>query len=114
MSPFWIANEGRHPVEEVVQLYLRDDVASTTRPVKALKRFTRIALAPGERKYVRFTLGGSDFELLDANLAPAVEAGTFTILIGGSSETLLEGRFIVGGDRGRVSTSLQPGFRRFS
>ncbi len=100
---FWIVNEGRHSVEEVVQLYLRDDVASTTRPVKALKRFARIALAPGERKPVRFTLGRSDFELLDANLLPVVEAGGFTLLVGGSSQTVLERQFIVVGDHRNAS-----------
>ena len=98
---FWIANEGSYLVEEVVQLYLRDDVASTTRPVKALKRFARIPLAPGERKPVRFTLGRSDFELLDANLLPAVEAGSFTILVGGSSQTVLERRVVVSDARKR-------------
>ena len=95
---FWIVNEGRHPVEEVVQLYLRDDVASTTRPVKALKRFARIPIMPGERKQVRFTLDSTDFELLDANLDSVVETGSFTLSIGGSSNTVLEAQFIVTSD----------------
>lgn len=94
---FWIANEGRFAVEEVVQLYLHDEVASTTRPVKALKRFARIALAPGERKQVRFTLTAADFALLDADLAPVVEPGGFSLFVGGSSETALEAHFTVEG-----------------
>ena len=97
-AEFWIVNEGRHPVEEVVQLYLRDDVASTTRPVKALKRFARIPIMPGERKQVRFTLDSTDFELLDANLDSVVETGSFTLSIGGSSNTVLEAQFIVTSD----------------
>ncbi len=94
---FRVANEGRFAVEEVVQLYLHDEVASTTRPVKALKRFARIALAPGERKQVRFTLTAADFALLDAGLAPVVEPGGFSLFVGGSSETALEARFTVEG-----------------
>lgn len=105
---FWIANEGRYDVEEVVQLYLRDDIASTTRPVKALKRFARIPLARGERNHVRFTLGRSDFELLDTNLLPVVEAGSFTILVGGSSQTVLERKFIVASDRGKAPEPREP------
>ncbi len=92
---FRIANEGRFAVEEVVQLYLHDEVASTTRPVKALKRFARIALAPGERKQVRFTLAAADFALLDVGLAPVVEPGGFSLFVGGSSETALEAYFTV-------------------
>ena len=99
---FSVHNAGAHAVEEVVQLYLRDDVASTTRPLKALKRFARVALAPGETKPVRFTLGARDFALLDHDLRPVVEPGSFTLYVGGSSATELEAHFTIEGEGNRA------------
>ncbi len=82
-----VTNTGPRAGEEVVQLYLRDDVASITRPVRALRGFARIALEKGATRDVTFTLGRDDFAMLDASLQPTVEPGTFTVFVGGSSET---------------------------
>jgi beta-glucosidase len=90
-----VANEGAFPVQEVVQLYLRDDVASVTRPVKMLRRFDRVPLAPGERRQVRFTLGPEDFSFVGLDLKPRIEPGTFTLFAGGSSEAALEARVVL-------------------
>ncbi|MBT8399343.1 MAG: glycoside hydrolase family 3 C-terminal domain-containing protein, partial [Rhodothermia bacterium] len=92
---FELANTGDVAGTEVVQLYLRDDVASVTRPVKELRRFRRIRLAPGDVESVRFSLGPSDMEFLDRNMNPVVEPGTFTVFVGGSSAHAVEGQFTV-------------------
>jgi beta-glucosidase len=90
-----VQNTGSRAGDEVVQLYLRDDFATFTRPVRMLRGFTRVALAPGASTTVSFTLDSEDFAMLDANLAPIVEAGTFTVFVGGSSETTNQAMFEV-------------------
>jgi beta-glucosidase len=90
-----VQNTGSRPGDEVVQLYLRDDFATFTRPVRMLRGFTRVALTPGASTTVSFTLDSEDFAMLDANLAPVVEAGTFTVFVGGSSETTNQATFEV-------------------
>ena len=80
-----VTNTGDLAGDEVVQLYIRDEVASVTRPIKLLKGFERIHLAPGETKRVIFRLGACDLALLDANLEWTVEPGWFTITVGGNS-----------------------------
>jgi beta-glucosidase len=78
-----------------VQLYLRDDVASITRPVRSLRGFARVTLAPGAAQDLRFTLDSEDFALLGDNFERVVEAGTFTVFVGGSSETTNQATFEV-------------------
>ena len=90
-----IANTGCRPGDEVVQLYLRDDVASVTRPVKELRGFSRIALDPGELREVSFTLDREDFEFWGPQMKPIVEPGWFTVYVGTSSTDTLEARFEV-------------------
>lgn len=90
-----VTNTGEREGVEVVQLYLRDEVASVTRPVKELRRFERVALAPGETKTVTFTLGPDDLSFLDVHLEPVVEPGFFTVYVGTSSAAELSGRFEV-------------------
>lgn len=82
-----VHNTGQREGEEVVQLYLRDDVASVTRPVRSLRGFTRVRLMPGEASTVRFILDQDDFALLDKDFVRVVEPGTFTVFVGGSSTT---------------------------
>lgn len=82
-----MTNTGQRAGDEIVQLYLRDDVASVARPVRRLRGFRKVHLAPGEARIVEFTLGPEDFALLDDDLLPVVEAGTFTLFVGGSSTT---------------------------
>lgn len=83
-----VQNVGQRAGTEVVQLYLRDDVGSTTRPVQALRGFSRIMLAPGATRDVTFTLDQEDFALLDPRLQRVVEAGRFTVMTGGSSSAV--------------------------
>lgn len=80
-----VTNTGSRAGTEVVQLYLRDDTASVTRPVRELRGFQRVELQPGESKTVRFTLGEDDLALYDAQMRRVVEPGTFTVFTGGDS-----------------------------
>jgi beta-glucosidase len=88
-----VTNTGRRAGDEVVQLYLTDEVASITRPVLALCRFQRITLAPGETRTVGFTLRADDLAFPGVNLQPVVEPGFFTVGVGGSSADLKRSRF---------------------
>lgn len=90
-----VTNTGRRAGDEVVQLYLRDEVARFTPPVQALRGFRRITLAPGASRTVTFTLGPADFSSLDENLRPVVEPGFFTVGVGTSSTQLQHTRFEV-------------------
>jgi beta-glucosidase len=83
-----VTNSGRVAGDEVVQLYLRDRESSVTRPVKELKGFARITLAPGETRTVRLPLTADALALLDADMKRVVEPGTFDVMVGGSSESL--------------------------
>ena len=81
-----VTNSGAQAGDEVVQMYVRDDAGSVTRPVKELKGFRRIALAPGERRTVTFRLTPAMLAFYDLQYRKVVEPGTFTIMVGGSSE----------------------------
>jgi beta-glucosidase len=90
-----VRNTGKRAGDEVVQLYLRDDVASFTRPVEALRGFARITLAAGASRELSFTLDQEDFALLDATWQRVVEPGTFTVFVGGSSAQLQSASFSI-------------------
>jgi beta-glucosidase len=77
----------------VVQLYVRDDVASVAEPVRALKAFRRVTLGPGETRTVTFKLGPSAFALYDRQMRRVVEPGTFTVYAGTDSNAALSSRF---------------------
>jgi beta-glucosidase len=81
-----VTNSGTRACEEVVQLYVRDPVASLTRPVRELKAFRKVALAPGARETVRFTMRRQDLEFLGADLKPTVEPGKFELWIAPSAQ----------------------------
>ena len=80
-----VTNTGKRAGDQVVQLYIHDKVSSVTRPVKELKGFERVSLAPGEKKSVTFTLGPEALSLLDERMNRVVEPGTFDLMIGTSS-----------------------------
>ena len=80
-----VTNSGTVAGKEVVQLYLRDMVASITRPVKELKGFQKIALQPGESKKVSFTISVNDLKFYNYDLKFAAEPGDFKLFIGGNS-----------------------------
>jgi beta-glucosidase len=90
-----VRNTGTRAGDEVVQLYLRDDVASFTRPVEALRGFARITLAAGASRELTFTLDQEDFALLDATWQRVVEPGTFTVFVGGSSAQVQSASFSI-------------------
>jgi beta-glucosidase len=81
-----ITNRGNHAAEEVVQLYTHDRVASLTRPVRELKAFRKIALAPAQSEVVRFTLRASDLSFYGRDDKPVVEPGAFDVWIAPSAE----------------------------
>jgi beta-glucosidase len=90
-----VVNTGQRAGDEVVQLYVRDDVGSVTRPVKELRGFQRIRLEPGQEQSVTFILGPADLAFLDAEMRRVVEPGTFTVWAGPSSARGIEARFEV-------------------
>ena len=93
-----VRNSGDRAGDEVVQLYLRDDVASVAEPVRNLKGFRRINLKPGETRTVAFRLGADSFALYDRQMRRVIEPGTFTIFVGTSSDADASARVEVSGD----------------
>lgn len=81
-----VRNDGKMEGEEIVQLYIRDEVSSVTRPIKELKDFKRISLVPGETKQVSFTITPDKLSFYDINMKEVVEPGDFTIMVGSSSQ----------------------------
>jgi beta-glucosidase len=90
-----VANTGTRSGDEVVQLYLRDEVGSVTRPVKELKGFQRVSLNAGERKTVEFVLKPEHRSFWNVNMKYSEEPGWITVLVGGNSETTYHTRFEV-------------------
>jgi beta-glucosidase len=88
-----VKNEGKREGDEVVQLYVRDVVASVTRPVLELKEFRRITLKPGEARTVEFVLRSRDLGLLNDSMQWRVEPGLFKVFVGTNSTDLLEAQF---------------------
>jgi beta-glucosidase len=88
-----VANTGKRSGDEIVQLYIRDRVASVTRPVKELKGFSKIALQPGESKTVSFALGPDELGLWNRQMQWTVESGEFQVWVGPNSAEGIEGSF---------------------
>ena len=82
---FDLTNTGKMDGTEIVQLYIRDEYGSITRPVKELKGFQRVALKAGETKKVEFTITPDDLKFYTIRKAWEVEPGDFTIMVGASS-----------------------------
>ncbi|HAF16305.1 MAG TPA: glycosyl hydrolase, partial [Blastocatellia bacterium] len=91
-----VENTGKRVGDEVVQLYIRDTSASVTRPVKELKGFQRITLQPGEKKRVEFLLTAEQLGFWDRQMRFTVEPGEFQVMVGSSSEDVIEKSFEVG------------------
>ena len=77
-----VENTGERAGDEIVLLYLQDVYASVTRPVKELKGFQRVSLAPHEKRSVRFELEPEAFSLLDRDLKRTIEPGEFRLSVG--------------------------------
>lgn len=91
-----IRNVGRREGDEVVQLYLHDELASVARPVLQLEGFRRLRLAPGEEREVSFRLGPRALRLLSRDGEWVVEPGRFQVLVGSSSADIrLRGILVV-------------------
>lgn len=89
-----VTNTGKVAGDEVVQLYIHDEYSSVTTYTKALRGFERITLPPGASQVINFTLTPQDLGLWDINNNFTVEPGTFTVMIGASSEDIrLKGQF---------------------
>jgi beta-glucosidase len=90
-----VVNTGGRFGDEVVQLYIRDDVSTVPRPVLELRGFQRVSLAPGERKSLNFRLTPDSLAFWDIDMKWSVEQGTFTISAGSSSVELKSARLTV-------------------
>ncbi|MES2327445.1 MAG: glycoside hydrolase family 3 N-terminal domain-containing protein [Pseudomonadota bacterium] len=82
-----VSNRGTRAAEEVVQLYTHDRTASVTQPVRELKAFRKVALAPGQSEVVRFTLRAADLSFYGRDAKRKVEPGTFDVWIAPSAES---------------------------
>jgi beta-glucosidase len=82
-----VTNRGTRAAEEVVQLYVHDRTASRTRPVRELKAFRKVALAPGQSQVVSFTLRRTDLTFIPVSGHPIAEPGTFDVWIAPSAES---------------------------
>lgn len=83
-----VKNLGKMAGDEVVQLYVRDELASVARPVRELKAFRRIHLKVGERKTVSFEITPEMLSMYDLEIRKVVEPGTFRLIIGASSKDI--------------------------
>ncbi|NIW48873.1 MAG: hypothetical protein GWN14_11710 [candidate division Zixibacteria bacterium] len=90
-----VTNSGNRSGDEVIQLYVRDEVGSVTRPVKQLRGFQRVSLSPGERKLITFSITAEDLAFYDLNMNKVVEPGTFRVFVGTSSQDVTEAGFEV-------------------
>ena len=90
-----ITNKGKVAGEDVAQLYVRDIVAETTRPVRELKGFKRLSLAAGESKVVEFDIPTSDLAYCHRDLSVKVDKGDFYVWVGADSTAPLKGKFTI-------------------
>jgi beta-glucosidase len=83
-----VANTGGRDGEEVVQLYIHDELASVVQPLKQLKAFRRVMIPRGETRHVEFTLSRDDLSIVNAKMQTVFEPGNFRIMIGASSDDI--------------------------
>jgi beta-glucosidase len=88
-----LKNTGSRDGATVVQLYIRDEVASVIRPVKELKGFRKVALKAGEAREIRFRLDENDLKFINAQLEPVAEPGAFEVQIGLDSQQVKSEHF---------------------
>ena len=90
-----VTNKGKHDGDDVAQLYVRDVVAETTRPMRELKGFERLSLKAGESKVVTFEVPTSDLAYCHRDLSFKADAGEFQVWAGADSNATLEGKFVI-------------------
>lgn len=88
-----VKNTGKYTGEEVVQLYIRDIVASIPRPLKELKNFKKIRLIPGQEQNVTFGLTVNDLSFWNKELKFGAEPGEFTVMVGPNSQSTVSEKF---------------------
>ena len=98
-----VTNTGSRPATEVVQCYVRNLGTSIEQPVRALKGFERVTLAPGESKQVSFSLGFKELSFIGGEHLPIMEATHYTVWIGGSSLADQSAEFVVSSKPVRAS-----------
>jgi len=97
---FTVKNVGGVVGEETVQLYTHDEIASISRPVKELRAYRRLMLAPDEKKKVTFHLPVDQLAFFDLDLKLVVEAGPIEVMVGSSSADIrLSGEFTITADK---------------
>lgn len=84
-----VTNTGGYDGDEVVQLYIHDEYASTAQPLMQLKKFQRVFIPKGETREVSFALNADDLSIVNADMKRVVESGDFTIMIGSSSDNII-------------------------
>ena len=84
-----VTNTGQYDGDEVVQLYIHDEYASTAQPMMQLKKFQRVFIPKGETRKITFILEAEDLSIINADMKSVVEPGDFTIMIGPSSDNIL-------------------------
>jgi beta-glucosidase len=84
-----VTNAGDCDGDEVVQLYIRDDYASVTRPFMELKDFRKVGIKKGRTERVAFRLHTDKLKIMDINMQEVTEPGTFTLMAGGNSQDVL-------------------------
>jgi beta-glucosidase len=90
-----VTNTGNFDGEEVVQLYVKDEVASITLPLRELKGFKKIMLKKGETEKVTFNLSTDDLAFYHSDLTFYAEPGEFSVFVGGDSNASLSGKFVL-------------------
>ncbi|UIP06071.1 glycoside hydrolase family 3 C-terminal domain-containing protein [Erythrobacter sp. SDW2] len=90
-----VSNTGKMAGDEVVQVYLRDEISSVTRPVKELVGFKRVTLKPGESRAVDIAVRPEAFMLWNREMQRVVEPGEFTIMVGPNSQDVVETKLTV-------------------
>jgi beta-glucosidase len=88
-----LTNTGSRAGEEVAQLYIRDKVASVSRPVKELKGFVKVSLEAGESRSISFVINQNDLSFYKEDLSFGWEPGDFDVFVGGNSRDVLSTSF---------------------
>jgi beta-glucosidase len=88
-----VSNTGKYDGKEVVQLYIRDMVGTTTRPVKELKKFEKVMIKKGETREITFKITEEDLKFYNYNLNFVAEPGDFKVFVGGNSRDVKEASF---------------------
>ena len=90
-----VTNKGKYDGDDVAQLYVRDVVAETTRPVRELKGFERFSLKAGESKVLTFEVPTSDLAYCHQDMSWKADKGDFKVWVGEDSNATLEGKFSI-------------------